>query len=136
MKPMGKMEHSDGLYSFVYAGLSGVGIGVFRIEGGALTGCDSAGSKYKATIEADSGSVGFVAHMTVQEPANTWVVSGTSPLDMPIARTYRAPFPTNFADGAPFSWPHPTGPVLLMCRPVDESWAPYLKGFVVSPAGS
>ncbi|MGE4048543.1 MAG: hypothetical protein AB7F35_27050 [Acetobacteraceae bacterium] len=124
-------------YGFVYCGVAGVGLGIFRVTGSELVGIDFAGSKYRGTIIEDrkTGEINLSIEMTV--PVGVFLVQGTSPQDLPYIKSASVNVPPNFGDGKPFEVFFAPGPVTLMVRQIPDDYAQYADGVAVNivPSG-
>ena len=65
-------------YAFVYSGLTGVGMGIFRLDGEVPVGRDLAGNRYRGTVVRDqsTGEIDLSFEMAV--PAGVALVQGNS----------------------------------------------------------
>lgn len=113
----------DGVYGIVWAGSTGVGGCVAKFENGKVAARDGAGISYAGHVEFDGESGALLLHLQSQEPAEARVVTGISPLDLPLGRTLSARLPVDFADIKCFPVSLPSGDIDIMCRRIDSNWA-------------
>jgi hypothetical protein len=123
----------DGTYGFVYSGATGVGIGAFTVKDGVLTGSDGGQANNKGTVAVDDVTGNFVITFDQFVPAGTFLVQGTSPLEVDSTRTRTIPMPPGFGDGEPVSVDLPPGTVTLMVKRVPDKYAPFASGFTITP---
>lgn len=120
----------DGTYGFVYCGDLGVGMGVFRIAGSELIGCDLAGGRYRGQISNNpDGSSRLSYQMTV--PRGVFLVQGLIPMDVPYTLSNVTDLPPDFANGQPIEIDF-AGSVTMMVRRIAGEYAPYADGMEVN----
>ena len=127
------MAALDGLYGFVYAGLTGVGIGIFRVAGTKLTGWDSAGCEYQGELPSGLDNDQIAIQVNVTQPAGSALVSGLSAMDVRATRFQRLSIPYSFADGRPFDVQVPGGSITMICRNAPAGSEIYENGFRIVP---
>jgi hypothetical protein len=109
---------SDGVFSFVYSGDTGVGMGVVVVEAGRIFGRDFF-TTYDGTVEEQSdGKLKVSLTMTI--PRGVTLVQGTSPQDVPHQRAVEHTFPPNFGDGEPQQIETGPGKVWVMIKRTPE----------------
>lgn len=123
----------DATYSFVYCGEIGLGIGIFDVVGGNITGHDFAGGVYAGTVkEQPDGSI-FV-HMEMTLPAGGVLVQGTAPQEIDLTRVTEFSMPAQFGDGVPQTVPIGPGMVTVMVKQVEQGFAALAhRGFRLVP---
>lgn len=119
-------------YGFVYSGVAGVGIGIFRIADGKLVGTDLGGVRYRGSfvIDETTGEISLDLDQTV--PAGVFLVQGTSPQDVPYIESISGKWPADFAERKPIEMHLPPGPVTLMVRRIPDNWSAHADGVNVS----
>ena len=125
-----------GTYGFVYCGAIGVGMGVFRVQGSALTGVDIAGARYRGTISEDPGTGQLQLAFEMAVPAGVMLVQGTAPQDIPYTKSASVTIESGFGDGKPFEIYVPPGTVTMMVRrvPDDYAWIADGVSIAITPA--
>lgn len=123
----------NGTYAFVYSGAAGVGIGVFTIKDGIVSGADGGNVNYRGTVTVDKSSGGLTIAFDMFIPAGVFLVQGTSPLEWDSTRSRQITMPADFGDGQPVTVDLPPGQVTLMVRRVPDDYAPFASGFSVTP---
>ena len=123
----------DGTYGFVYSGAIGVGIGVFTVNDGVLSGSDGGNVNYKGRVTIDTLTGQWIVTFEQFIPAGVLLVQGTSALDYNSTRPREITVPPNFGDGQPVTVNLPPGQVTLMAKRVPDDFAPFAAGFTISP---
>jgi hypothetical protein len=124
-------------YGFVFCGFDTVGVGVFTVVGSRLSGRDAGGGHYEGVVSVDADSGEVTAKLAVFTPRGFGVKARPPPAEGGARRnpvTMR--FPPRFGDGAPVTIHIPPGPVVVIVKRIDDSYAPLSKGFVLSPTAS
>jgi hypothetical protein len=119
----------NGTYKFAYCGATGVGIGLFTIKDGVITGADWGGVKYSGAIAPDNSTGGFVLDFTMTVPADAGLVQGLPPLGLKSSRTRSLRWPADFDNGQPVPV-DVDGEITLLIRPVPGDLAAYWGQFV------
>jgi hypothetical protein len=123
----------NGTFSFVYSGDRGLGIGVFVIRNSELTGADLSGVKYRGTVTSnpDTGQIEINLETTI--PPEVFLVHGTSEQDVTYQKAGIVKAPPNFGNGKPFEAYVAPGLVTLMIRQVEDGWARFANGAIITP---
>ena|ERR1700693_4619728 len=108
----------DGTYGFVYCGANDLGIGMFTIKDGQMTGIDMGGGRYTGTATEDAEG-NITVEYSFGVPAGGVLVQGTAPQDIPYTKNVRNTFPPLFGDGNPV--PTSSPPVTMMVRKLPEN---------------
>jgi len=113
----------DGTYGFVYCGSNGLGIGVFTVRSGVVTGRDSGEVTYRGTAtEQPDGSISLSVAMRI--PPGTPLVTGTSPQEVAHQRQVEHRFPRAFGDGEPEKiFTAPAGPLTVIVKRIPDEFA-------------
>ncbi len=113
----------DGTYGFVYCGSTGLGVGVFTVQSGAVIGCDSGQVTYRGTAtDHPDGSITLSLIMRI--PQGTPLVTGTSPQEVVHQRQVEHRFPPGFGHGEPEKiFTAPAGPLTVMVKRIPDEFA-------------
>src|SRR5262245_28771101 len=113
----GRPMSINGTYGFVYCGNSGLGIGVFSVEGQRLEGRDFAGGIYEgAAVQDGKGNIEIDVQM--QLPGG-FLEQGTEPQDLLHTRHIHWTFPAAFGDGEP-QMVEFAGPVTVIVKRIPD----------------
>ena len=119
----------DGTYGFVYSGVNGIGIGVFVIKDGTVTGRDWANTSYSGSAMENADST-ITMDLRLRFPPGTYLVQGSSPQDLAHEREFKVTVPARFGEGAPFKAHLPGGSMHMMVQRTTQDYAPAAsKGF-------
>lgn len=103
----------DGTYGFVYCGAEDIGIGVFIVREGSVTGRDYGGGAYHGTAAENSdGTIDL--RLSFQVPAGVTLVQGTTAQEIPYTKIIEGTYPALFGDGTPVDASNP--PVKVMVK--------------------
>lgn len=114
-----------GKYQFVYCSFNDVGIGWFEVtQDGKFMGGDYGGSVYRGTAKEDAK--GWITlDLSMEIPAGTTLVEGSSPLDVPHGRGLHAYLPPIFGDGSPQELQGSSGgTVTIMVKRMRDDYQP------------
>jgi hypothetical protein len=113
----------DGVYSFVYCGTTGLGVGVFEVSDGKFTGRDFTGCTYTGTVVEDRGTGRIRAEIKMTVNPGTSLVQGTSEQEVPYTRQISHDFDPGFGDGVPQRLSVPPGEITVMIKRAPDEWA-------------
>jgi hypothetical protein len=113
----------DGTYGFVYCGVIGLGVGVFTVTAGQVTGRDCFGGEYSGTAEERPDGTITLA-LTFEVQPGIGLVQGTSAQELPYTRQIKVELPPGFGDGAPQVIDVRPGSVTLMFKRIPDDYAP------------
>lgn len=117
----------DGTYSFIYAGMTGLGMGVFTVHGDQLRGMDIGRGQYWGTIVAGDTADHVKIDITMLVPFGGILVMGTAPADINQFRNWSREIPREvFTNGEFFEMFVEPGMLRLMIQRVSDDWAPVL----------
>jgi hypothetical protein len=121
----------NGTYGFVYCGAEDIGIGVFTVQDGAVTGRDYGGATYTGMASENADGT-ITLKLSFYVPAGVGLAQGTAPQELPYTKTIEGIYPPLFGDGTPVVASQP--PVTVMVKRLPETSAlPGLLGVKYVP---
>jgi hypothetical protein len=125
----------EGTYGFVYSGVNGLGMGIFKMEGEKFQGVDFVGGRYDGTArENEDGSISLDIEFDVMPGMS--LVQGTAPQDIPHRRRIEHVLPAGFGDGRPVTIPSPPGTVTVMVKRVPDEFSRALSEGIAVTIGT
>jgi hypothetical protein len=107
------------IYAMYYTGMAGMGLGVFVLRDGIVSGADATGGLIDGTCATDqAGNLQLQIRLTVA--AGTTLVTGGSPSPSPYSLEFPVALRAGFGNMEPVEISIPTGPVNVVFRKLRD----------------